>query len=377
MIVGVSVYAGRARAADDLVIQEPIEVSAASMAADTLAFWTRDAIAAATAMVMVDYGSPDDGVFEEPGEGVASVDLGVPGTVGGGRAGKGSNAFHRQAYAQDWEGIDIDAGALYIQGDELESLLGDSPADVMAGTSQVYTYYSVNTTSALWKLYPHRWEGKFTFTTPAGNSSCSATSISNNHILTAAHCVYDTPSRNAWYTNKAFTPAYRNGSAPYGTFPTTGCTVLTAWVNLSGGYSINSWARHDVAVCNAGTNSAGSTLNNAVGWAGRSWNYDYNQLHFNAGYPARSYTDALLSSPAQYLRSCTAESFYQTTDTLGMGCYYGRGISGGSWLRNYRPNYLSSNANSVNSGLYIGTQNLYGARFTSNNIVALCNATGC
>ena len=79
------------------------------------------------------------------------------------------------------------------------------------------------------------------------------------------------------------------------------------------------------------------TINQAVGSAGRLWNAGNNQLVFNSGYPPRTYTDATIANgPAQYLRSCTAETFLQTTETLGSGCFWGRGISGGSWLVNYK-----------------------------------------
>jgi hypothetical protein len=250
-------------------------------------------------------------------------------------------------------------------------------ADLMAGTSSVYTSYDVNTQTALAQIYPHRWDGKLTFNVPGGSSSCSATVISGNNIVTAAHCVYDT-SANTWYSNWVFTPAYRNGSAPFGTFSARACTILTSWINLTGGFSINSWSQHDVAVCTMNNNSAGQTLNGAVGWAGRLWNAGNNQLVFNSGYPARDYTDASIANgPAQYLRSCTAETFLQTTETLGSGCSWGRGISGGSWLVGYKPFVVTGQVNSVNSGLYIGQQNLYGARFNSNNIVPLCNTRGC
>src|SRR3990170_4635459 len=103
-----------------------------------------------------------------------------------------------------------------------------------------------------------------------------------------------------------------------------------------------------------GNNSAGQTLNAAVGWAGRMWNAGNNQLVFNSGYPARTYTDATIASgPAQYLRACTAESFLQTTETLGSGCNWGRGISGGSWMVGYKPLVVTGAVNSVNSGLFI------------------------
>jgi hypothetical protein len=114
-----------------------------------------------------------------------------------------------------------------------------------------------------------------------------------------------------------------------------------------------------------------------VGYAGRRWNAGYNQLNFNSGYPAQNYNLATISSPAQYLRACVNESFTQTTDTLGGGCYWGPGISGGSWLVDYRPFIFSGYVNSVNSGLFVGQQNIYGARFNSSNIVPLCNSSGC
>ena len=243
------------------------------------------------------------------------------------------------------------------------------------GTSATYTSFDVNSYTELWKLYPHRAGGRFSFTTPTGTSYCSATSISNNRVVTAAHCVFDTPSRNQFFTNKVFTPAYSNGSAPYGSFATTSCWILTAWQSRSGSYAINSWARYDVAVCSVGTNSAGQTVNNAVGWAGRSWNFNYTQLLFLNGWPWKYYTDNNIPSGAgQYQRACIAETRQQATDVLGLGCNWGRGASGGSWLRQYKPlaggaaNYV----NSVYSGFFIGQQNAYGIRFTSNNIVPLC-----
>ena len=370
-------------------LAEDVSVAASDQQAVTMDYWTRDMIATAPVMEMpLDMGTAEIDVFAMDEE----TDTGPAGNVRGGKAERGSNRFHKKSFSVDWTALnDEDWGALYVESlgeapeatsdvDEAtvdETFAFDVSADTMAGTKNIYTDYPINKKTALWKLYPHKWAGKFTFTTPNGNSSCSATAINNNHIVTAAHCVYDTPSRNRWYTNKSFTPAYRNGNAPYGTFPTAGCRVLTGWVNQSGGYSINGWARYDVAVCKMGNNSAGKTLNQAVGWSGYGWNWGYNQLHFNSGYPARDYKDILLSGPAQYLRSCTAESFKQTTDTLGMGCQYGRGISGGGWTRGYQANYVTGSVNSVNSGLYIGQPNLYGARFTTGNIKALCNANGC
>ncbi len=332
------------------------------------AYWTRERIASAPAMRL----PVDSGLGEI--DATASDDAEVTGPAGSEEAGMAdpdASRIARAVYAQDWAALDEEVALN-------EELTLDLPgADEMAGTAGVYTSYDVNTNTPLWQIYPHRWFGKLTFTTVSGGASCSATAISGNNIVTAAHCVYDT-TNNVFYSNWVFTPAFRNGSAPYGTFTARSCTVLTAWTNLSGSFNINTWSRHDVAVCTMNNNSAGQTLNAAVGFAGRLWNAGNNQLVFINGYPARIYTDATISNgPAQYLRSCTAETFRQTTETLGGGCNWARGISGGSWLVGYKPFVVTGNVNSVVSGFIIGQQNSYGARFNSNNIVVLCNTRGC
>jgi len=350
--------------ADELTVTKSLSKRQQAAASS---YWTRERIATAPAMpLLIDKGH---GGIDSAAQDEAFV-AGQVGSEPAGIADPYADKIAASVYSQDWS-------ALERASDTEEGLMPDGPFDVEAGTAGVYTYFDVNIVTAFWNIYPHKWDGKLTFTTASGGASCSATAISKNNIVTAAHCVYDTTA-NKFYSNWVFTPAYRNGSAPYGTFTAKFCTVLNAWVNLTGSYSINTWARHDVAVCTMNNNSTGQTLNAAVGWAGRLWNASYQQLNFNSGYPARIYTDATISvGPAQYLRACINESFAQTTETLGGGCYWGRGISGGSWLIAYKPFVVSGNVNSVNSGLFIGQQNLYGARFNSSNIVPLCTARSC
>ncbi|MFZ6028577.1 MAG: trypsin-like serine peptidase [Chloroflexota bacterium] len=323
-----------------------------------LSFWTREAIAEAEPM----------GLMVQKGPAEIEAESALPKTGNdpvafspAGFAAADAETVARTAYAEDW--------AMAFDADTLQ-------VDAPTGTSQVYTAYTVNQLSSLQTLYPHRWVGRLSFQTPSGTSYCSATSISGNVMLTAAHCLYDT-TNNRWYSNWVFSPAYRNGSTPFGTFPATRCWILTSWVNLSGSFSINSWTRHDVGVCEMGTNSAGQTLNAAVGFMGRQWNYGYVRHFHDMGYPFRDYNLNLLPSAGSYLRTCVSESFQQTTDTLGTGCSYGPGISGGPWTINYAIGAISGYANSVNSGLFVGTQNIYGPRFNSSNIVPLCSAAGC
>lgn len=335
--------------------------------AAALAHWTRARIAATPALAMpIDAGWSGVDTAVDLAEAAAT---GPADSAPAGVARPDATQIAQEAYAQDW-------AALQDERTLEENILLDAPTDVPTGTPSVYTSYDVNRQTALWNIFPHKWDGRLLFNTPSGGSACSATVISGNNIVTAAHCVYDT-TNNRFYSGWAFTPAYRNGSAPFGVFTASSCTVLTAWVNLSGSFSINGWTRHDVAVCKLNRNSAGQTINAAVGWAGRLWNAGSQQLVFNSGYPARDYNLNTIPDPLQYLRSCTAESFLQTTETLGSGCNWGPGISGGSWLVRYKPFIVSGQVNSVNSGLFVGQQNIYGARFNSNNIVPLCNASGC
>jgi V8-like Glu-specific endopeptidase len=338
------------------------ETAAQAAQADAINYWTRERLAAAQpadllidpAAAAVDTAAAD-----------ASEALRTPGASLAGLPSAGADAVARQAYAQDWAALDAAASSL----DTLGVLQADSTTaiDSPTGTSQVFTRYQGNYNSAFWTTYPYRTIGKFF----SSAGSCTASSASgNNIVVTAAHCVYDT-ANNVFYTGKAFTPAYRNGSAPYGTFPTSQCFVLTNWVNLSGSFSINGWTKYDVAVCKMGNNTAGQSLSSAVGWLGRSWDWGYVQNHHSFGYAS--------NITSYYTSICTAETFYQTTDTLGMGCDMTYGASGGPGIRVFAPFQIGAMnyVNTVQSGIYVGTPNIYGARFSSNNIVPLCNAAGC
>ena len=338
-------------------------ISAAQQKA-ALAYWNRERVAATKPMRMpVQTGKA---TIDAPAMDRPQV-VGPAQSVPAGFASRNADRIARAAYPKDWA-----AGQTAAEEPAADSAAADTPT----GTGSVYSSYIVNRTTTTQSMYPHRWVGRVSFTTPGGTSYCSATSISNNVMLTAAHCLYDSTG-NQWYSNWVFSPGYRVGSAPFGSFAATQCWVLTNWINLSGSYSINGWAQHDVGVCKMGNNSSGSTLNNAVGWMGRQWNYPYVRHFHNVGYPFRDYTDAFLDGAGAYLRTCVAESFQQTTETRGMGCNHGRGISGGPWIIGYAPQSVTGAADGVNSGLYIGTQNIYGARFNSNNIVPLCNAAVC
>lgn len=340
-------------------------------AANAYAFWTRERLVAATPLEMPSQSGP----ATVDATALSAAPTGPFGYSAPGAPAANADALARAAYPQEWAEMERDILAS-LSAPMAFGEATDSPA-AADGTSQTFTSYIISQ-SAVQKNFPHRVAGRLSFSTPSGTSYCSASVVSpNNIIVTAAHCIYDTPSRNAFYTNFVFTPAYRNGNAPYGTFAYQTCWVLNSWINLSGNYAINSWADDDVAVCKMRNNSAGQSLSNLVGWFGRGWNWPYVQHFHTLGYPFRNTSDALLTNAGAYLRSCQSESFQQASEVVGTGCNLSRGHSGGPFLVGYSLNEVSGQVRSVYSGFFIGTQNAYGARFNSNNIVTLCNAAGC
>ena len=340
-------------AAASLVVKKVISPAQQKAA---LAFWTHAAIEAAQPMEMVSAGPEEIDLSAPPAA------TGPRGFVAGGAAAPNADEIARAAYPEDWAALEESAAAM--------------DAETPDGTSEVYTGYTVNQLASMQKIYPHRWLGRISFSAPGGTSYCSGTSISGNVMVTAAHCLYDSET-NRWYSNWAFTPAYRNGNAPYGTFPATTCWVLTAWINLNGSYNVNGWAPFDVGVCKMGNNSKGQTMNNAVGWLGREWNASYTRHVHNMGYPFRDYNLSPLPNAGAYLRTCVAETFQQAAEVRGMGCHIASGNSGAAWIVGYAPNVVSGWVTGIHSGGSGGVQTRYGARFNSNNIVPLCNAAGC
>lgn len=276
---------------------------------------------------------------------------GVSGEPGSSPAGKPNPQAVQRAmrqFAADWQVSESDSAIQGINAPE--------------GTPKVFTGYPVNVFSQMRTDFPFAAIGKLYF----DGAYCTASVISpNNIIVTAAHCVYDTTT-NQWLSGWVFVPADTDGAAPFGTFPWVSVRILKAWRLANAPVT-----QYDIALITLDNNSNGDSISSLIGWLGRSWDYNYVQELHAFGYPSN------IDSRFSYL--CAAESFTGGADVLGMGCNMTFGSSGGPWLRMFAP-YLAGNRNSVDSVVSGGTPGLktfYGARFTSNNIVPLCNAEGC
>ncbi len=284
-----------------------------------------------------------------------------PGAMQGGTsvAGKpqpGADAEAQKLYPQEWEELQ--------KLNSLEQLENDDVG--VLGTKDVFTQYCENCSSVNLN-YPQVAIGKL-FTS---GGTCTASVVSpNNVIVTAAHCCYNR-SANNWIGGWRFAPAYRDGLTPFGLFNWASATVLNRWINTGDRQS-------DVCLIKLANNARGIPVTRFTGWLGRSWNFGTIQVHHAVGYPGNI-------GGGNKKELCVSESFNPSggcggATVLNTGCSMTFGASGGPWIRSYRSDNW---VNSVVSG-YDGTSctgsfgmTFNGPRFTTDNIVTLCNAIGC
>ncbi len=283
--------------------------------------------------------------------------LEASGSASPGNAEVGADAEAREAFPEDWKGLESSVS--------LEDLSEDGNVGIR-GTKDVFSQYCENCGGVNLR-HPQKAIGKL-FTS---SGSCTASVVSGNGIIvTAAHCCYNRGA-GRWNTNFRFAPAYRDGFSPYGLFNYSTATILTRWINVGD-------RKSDVCVIKLRKNSQNRAVTYYTGWLGRSWNYGTKQVHHAVGYPGN-----IGGGNKQEL--CVSESFNPSSgcggsSVLNTGCSMTYGASGGPWVRNYRN---GSQVNSVVSG-YDSTsctgsfgKTFNGPRFTSSNIVKVCNTIGC
>ena len=314
--------------------------------------WTREARVNAQPMPFPT-GLPAD--MERNGQSVDEFEFtGEPGFAPSGAPDPEANHVAQQEFPLDW--------------DLINELVTEESPDATAGGAGVYTSYLGNYYSQMHQYFPYKAVGKLYI---SGGGYCSAAVISpNNIIATAAHCVYDTET-NEWLDGWTFVPADRNGSAPYGTFPWESARVLWRYIDAP---NWSSGIRSDVALITLGNNSAGHSVTYYTGNLGRTWNNSYRQNLHAIGYPSNL-------NDGKYTYVCTAESFWKGADKIGMGCNMEQGSSGGPWIKKFTPHAGGANnyVNAVVSGgpPCVSTGSFCGPRFSSWNIVPLCNNEGC
>lgn len=277
-----------------------------------------------------------------------------PGGASGGAPDPSADAEAESLYPQEWEGLRQLQGGL------------ERSEETILGTKDVFSQYCENCSGTNLN-FPQRTIGKL-FT---NRGTCSASVVSGESVVvTAAHCCYDRTAED-WIRGWRFAPAYRDGFTPYGLFDWSAATVLNRWINMGD-------RRSDVCLIRLRDDRNGRPVTFYTGWLGRSWNWPTTQVHHALGYPGNI-------GSGNKLELCVSESFNPSgscggASVLNMGCSMTFGASGGPWIRHYRNGDW---VNSVVSG-YDGTsctgsfgRTFNGPRFTSDNIVELCNSIGC
>lgn len=192
-----------------------------------------------------------------------------------------------------------------------------------------YTRYRVE--NALYTLDPYRTVGKVFFRQGGIDYVCSGASVvggPRHVVFTAGHCLSD--GAGTYSRRIVFVPAYRNGQAPFGTFPWKNLRVLQGW-HLGGDLSV------DMGAFVVAKNEDGITLRKAVGKLGFAFNLT-RDLHWNVfGYPAVGAFNGQTMHVCQASRATDDLSMTgKGQSPIGIGCDLTGGSSGGPWIFRFK-----------------------------------------
>jgi hypothetical protein len=160
---------------------------------------------------------------------------------------------------------------------------------------------------------------------------CSGTAIdspSRQLVLTAGHCVNAGAENhgNLWYRDLLFVPAYTAGKAPFGAFPARRNKILAP----------RQWRNHsnpdfDLGAFLTDPNNRGIDVAEAVGGgAAIALDLPRNQRFASFGYPGN--VKQMQGCNAGYAGDDRLTSPLPGPPTLGIGCHWAPGASGGGWL---------------------------------------------
>lgn len=187
------------------------------------------------------------------------------------------------------------------------------------------------------KAAPYKAVGKLYFTIPgSGDYQCSASTIANRLIVTAAHCMYG--SGVGFYTNWAFIPGFDGSKStlsaqrPFGTWTWTRGQISQTWINTGGALPNNG----DFGILELADQSFGSTpipvwkksgkLDVAIG---HLFDTAVTMLGYPCNFDSCNIMQRVDSSDHRPGSSATGNNAYEYgSDMTG-------GSSGGPWVENF------------------------------------------
>jgi V8-like Glu-specific endopeptidase len=179
-------------------------------------------------------------------------------------------------------------------------------------------------------VYPYRAVGKLFFTIPSqGDYVCSASVLRPRIVVTAGHCLHSGANgSNGFYTNFKFVPAFRDGTAPIGTWTSSYAIVTSTWA--TGGGAVPNAADYGMLeIKDQNIGGTFYTIGSITGYLG----YQTLSLmpnHTNMlGYPCN------LDS-CQKMHQVTAQSANAVSpNNVEYGSDMRGGSSGGPWVQNF------------------------------------------
>jgi len=192
------------------------------------------------------------------------------------------------------------------------------------------------------KYYPFRAVGQLHFLIGPNSYYCSASLIKPGIVVTAGHCVANY-GQSQFYKSWTFTPAFQNGTAPYGVWTTAKAYVVTAY--YKGTDSCEQYGvvcPDDVAVLILNSQS-GKYPGATTGWFGyQTGGYSYNSSHqaeiTQLGYP-------IALDGGLYMERTDSQGYTSASSSNNtiIGSLMTGGSSGGPWVVNLgKPPTLTS-----------------------------------
>ncbi|TVP66092.1 MAG: hypothetical protein EA343_01980 [Nodularia sp. (in: Bacteria)] len=197
---------------------------------------------------------------------------------------------------------------------------------------------SASSNAYLSATYPYSAMGRLT----SNAGYCSATLIRRSVIVTAAHCIQQFGSGSNRNSNFTFTPAFYNGSAPYGSWGWQTLARPSSWAN---GTDTGSGAarNNDLAVIALTKNSQGQFIGDITGYLSYGWNnYSFvsSSRTGNLSVAALTTTGYPELLDLGQIMQITDGPSYQTTISGARQIYQGSnftaGSGGGAWVSNFR-----------------------------------------